>query len=88
MEHDDKDLCSSHPKAEYCMVAGCTNAVVAQLHLVSNARMQRKRGSSWANRLKPRGDERGVYACEEHVQDPELNQRLGHPLWQRLLFVA
>lgn len=59
-----------------CVVAGCKNEPVAEVPAS-------KRGKAGTRRWgTPR-----ISVCLEHEPNPEVNVRLGRPMWQGLLFV-
>jgi hypothetical protein len=65
----------NHEPRPICIVPACSDPAIAEV-LQDRPRDPKK----LVKRVR-------IFACEKHVRDKDLNDRLGGPEWQRLLFV-
>jgi hypothetical protein len=65
----------NHEPRPQCVAPGCPDPATAEV-LQDRPRDPKK----LVRRVR-------IFACERHMRDPDLNERLGGPEWQRLLFV-
>jgi hypothetical protein len=66
-----------------CLVGGCYREVAAEVYCGDWAPTLQKMGFRPPHKRRRSGDAR-VFVCDRHMQDEELNARLGLPRWQRL----